>query len=390
MNEGSFEKQHSRREENLKTKLDGSDDDVLVVSKDEDDGRGETTTENQTLETQDQPKIPELNIETVTAAQAFLLQRQDELNLILTNLSKPTEQDGQIVALSNDFINKAATDKLFADFDTAYSEAVQKINEINPGHIDLEQNFELDNLFSTILETQQSIDFINSKKDLLYLQTTEFSALQNSTSNEKIVDEIGNLEHSGSITPQEAQKLKTKLEKVQDFASISFDRFVELNEGSSLDTFLSFLIDPVRTKGKTGESLNFGRSNLGEEIGNVEVVPLHLFRSLFTESKKVGAVLKTVADKVDQSFRSEHGELFDSLGKGENPAKNKEALLLIFNKLLVNNEQSDEKIKYFRVHFATALTGESENQYMDDASFAFLVDNLKDGGEKLDSLWGIK
>lgn len=320
--------------------------------------------------------------EDVNVAQEFLLDKSKVLNDLISKIEGVLELNEDVAGLDSDYAKNAIINKLFDEFQEIYVGCRDKIHVVEQGIRAFPDEPRIEEFIGTIRE----IESLRFRKDEAVILASEFKDLLRSNSNENIVENIDNLQESGDLSSEEANNLKVRLNQIQDFAGMTLDKFIEYNKGSSLETFLAFLVDPVGTTGK--KSLEFQTTNV-EGFGEAEIVPVSLFRDLFADNKKVSSVLKKAMEKVDESWASNNSTALLEIESGRDPQKTKDMLIKIFNELLNNNEKKDEYVRKFRIHFATQLVENNENKlrYMDKSSFLFLIDNLKDGGSNLDSLW---
>ena len=192
--------------------------------------------------------------------------------------------------------------------------------------------------------------------------------------------------------PQRAETFKDKLRRTLDELTIDtpIDFLIKLNENSSVDTFLEFLKSPVNYRGRTGETLKFGTTEVDGK--QVETIPLPYFREKFKDVNAIGGALSRSAKKIDPEWaaKPENSEKLYEIGKGDASKEAvKEVITKMFSELLLNNARSEENIKKFKLHFGTELMNNGKEQFLNTASFSFMIDLLMNKAEKLDSFWNI-
>lgn len=183
----------------------------------------------------------------------------------------------------------------------------------------------------------------------------------------------------------QAQRVQERLDKAAEYAGIGYDAFVKLNEGSSLDEFISFLIDPIGTS--STREFNFGSVSLGEREAGVVV--LHQFKAKMKNSGEVAkAFSKAMQTEVFASWAATRLKQIQAAADDPQALK---AVLVEFNKTVLEQDTSQDKVvlNAFSLEFTTALFGGEKDKIADEKSMNYFQDLLKDDGKKLDNLWNI-
>lgn len=331
-----------------------------------------------------QGSIPQLTQETflqhIDEGRDFLLQKEGSLNTLYEKMEKNKDN----VQL---FLEDAQT------FDFQYAETVDKIESVGTQLNFFEskhQKEEIKHLYEKIdslLAIQQRIDLIHQKKELVFVAHTGLGEALKSQSIEdaknKIREKIG-----VDVTAEKAEKINRQLEDALNFTSVSIDALIKLNEGSSVETFLSFLIDPVGTRGRDG--LSFGTSEF--DGVSYENVPLPLFRELLSNPRAVGAALESSIKRINETWAGSNGELLQKIKdlKDDDKGSLKDLLVKMTKELFIDSGESDKNKQAFRREFGSALMGEKDKKfYLDDKSMLFFIEQIQDDGEKLAKLWNI-
>jgi hypothetical protein len=214
--------------------------------------------------------------------------------------------------------------------------------------------------------------------------------LLKATSESELEDKVTGAVDNGDITQEEADHFRKRMNEVQDYADMRIDDFIMWNEGSSLDTFIDFLLNPTGIKGKDGEPLKFGKS---EAFPDAENMPLMVFRDRFNSPKGVAKALKNSAASINPTWQKNNFDAINEAVETAEKGSNKETAALIqkmFKDLFIDDTANrDENQKQFRLHFATALdVGRSGESFMNDAAFKYFQEQVTDS-EKLNNLWNI-
>ncbi len=310
-----------------------------------------------------------------------LLQQEGALSIIFQNIEKNITDADVLI-------------DLYVDFDEVYQkskESVKKlgfgVNKFGSDAKNLQGN-EVFQRIDEILEIDQRIEQIRQKKDLLSLIGSELKDAVGAKTIEGAKNAIDKFVVDGEIDSAKAELVKKDLEAALNFTSLSINALIDLNKGSSIDTFLSFLIDPVGTRGREG--LSFGTSEFDGFAH--ERVPLPLFRDLFSEPKKVALALQRSAKLINESWASQNQTQIDALKdfKEGDEESLKSTLLLLFKELFIESDESEKNKKNFKIHFAGAIMNEGDKKFcLDDRSMLFFAEQMQNNAANLKTLWNI-
>ncbi len=329
----------------------------------------------------DQSQTEEEFLTQLDETKDFLLQQEGALALLYQNIEKNKEDVDTLIVLYTDF------DKVYQKSKDSVKKLGFGVNKFgsdkqNPLGNEVFQKVDL------VLEIDHRIEQIRQKKDLLSLVGSELKEVITAKSIEDAKNAIDKSVKAGDIDAAKAELVKKDLEAALNFTSLSINALIDLNKGSSIDTFLAFLIDPVGTMGRDG--LSFGTTEFDGE--QHERVPLPLFRELFSKPKNVALALQKSAKLINESWANKNIQQLDALkefkvGDEENL---KQALLLLFKELFIESGESESNKKKFKIHFASAIMNEGDKRFcLDDRSMLFFVEQMQNDGKNLNSLWNI-
>ena len=282
-------------------------------------------------------------------------------------------------------------------FDLKYKQVSQLSERLKDGLYDYptdnvytasEQTFNLINKIEDLLKKK---DDLMMERDIRWLKESGLGEVLSSDSNEGVKSALDGLAADGTYSADQIENTKKRFKQVQEFAGMTLDTFIKLNEGSSLETFLAFLYDPINTGGKEGAgyNFNFGQHELADG-SKADLIPLPQFRVKFKEITTVAKALALSAEKINPDWALTNRAKLEELKTSGDPKALKELMLELYTKYMVNSDKRDENMVQFRFHFGTALFGGEKNKFLDDASFGFFVQNMKNGGEELSKFWDVK
>jgi len=189
----------------------------------------------------------------------------------------------------------------------------------------------------------------------------------------------------------EAEKVTTKLEKVLNFTDEGIDGLIKMNENSSVDTFIAFLIDPVNTRGKNGEKLRFGTTKIDNE--QHEIIPVPLFREHFSNPSNVARALVISAQEINPTWYGQNIDKINdlkTLNKDTDSKKLKELLHDMYKELFIKSGSAEDNMKRFKTKFGAAIVNEPNSKMcLDKNSMLFFVESMKNDAEQLDKIWNI-
>lgn len=331
-------------------------------------------------------------------------QSEDEFIIALQNAEQFLQTHDQILSVAISQIEEGlqsqasiqSIDDLSDLFDLNYKQVSQLSERLKDGLYDYptdnvytasEQTFNLINKIEDLLKKK---DDLMMERDIRWMKESGLGEVLSSDSNEGVDNVLDGLAADGTYSADQIENTKKRFEQVQEFAGMTLDTFIKLNEGSSLETFLAFLYDPINTGGKEGAgyNFNFGQHELADG-SKADLIPLPQFRVKFKEAKTVAKALALSAEKINPDWALSNRDKLEDVKLSGDPKVLKDLMLDMYTKLMVNSDKRDENTIQFRLHFGTSLFGGEKNKFLDDSSFGFFVQNMKNGGEELSRFWDI-
>lgn len=377
-----------------------SDDAVVVVEKVQNTGGNTTVSDGgkvnegyqngEILDVKDeQPSTEVQRTESEFAielqnAEQFLLDKEAELKALVDVASSVQEVKLNI-----------------SKFDQIYQQTLAKLDSLKYDVNKYENSEEISQLVDKMLEVQRRIEVLRVKNDLIFLQNSNIRSVMQATSNQELEEALTTIETNAEESENEnnydphakdqVNRIRKSLIRAQELAGMSVDKFIELNEGSSVDTLFQFLFSPLDTNGKNGVPLRFGKKELGDT--QAENISLPSFRSkLLSEPQSISKALAIAASKIhpDWAGQSENKAQLESIKTSGDLQATKDLLVKMYTELMVTSDKRDENKTNFRLHFGTALFNDGTDKYLNDASFSFFESIMKNNGEELDKLWKLK
>jgi len=238
------------------------------------------------------------------------------------------------------------------------------------------------------INISNNIDTYRKKIDLVKVRRSKYKeALQEKT----IAAAKKKIEEIAAEDGVEAEKVTTKLEKVLNFTDEGIDGLIKMNENSSVDTFIAFLIDPVNTRGKNGEKLRFGTTKIDNE--QHEIIPVPLFREHFSNPSNVARALVISAQEINPTWYGQNIDKINDLktfNKDTDSKKLKELLHDMYKELFIKSGSAEDNMKRFKTKFGAAIVNEPNSKMcLDKNSMLFFVESMKNDAEQLDKIWNI-
>lgn len=274
----------------------------------------------------------------------------------------------------NDEKKKTESQSLLIEFDKilakikSYDKVAEKFKDNEIAHRSF---IELQKIEIDVQKTKLSIaEFLDPKVSLSPESEEEF--------NEMINDWAGD-------DPLKQEQV-ARVDKLMNSLEIGFDAFIELNKGSDLGTFISFLFDPVGTRGKDGQPLNFA----GVEIDDpdIEQVDEGTFKEKFKSPNKAILALVASASKINPDWAAAKESDLRDLYNNRDKKLLKELILSLYREV-TRSDKPEESKKKFKFYFTTILIGDGNPQTMGENAFNYFERQMDNEGEKLDELWAI-
>lgn len=339
------------------------------------DKLGETQDSEQTQLTEEQflAKLEKTKVD--------LLKKEGALEVALEKVVTTSEQNPDLLQ------------QAFSDFDGLYDSFRQILDDLSGGvnqfgpdsgsKIEVEVSQKTDE----VLLIARNLENLRQKKDLVFLRNSELKEALKSPSLEGAENGIEGVVNADGQSKERADALKKKLRDVLSFSDKGLDFFIQLNEGSSVDTFLAFLVDPIHTRGRDGQRLKFGTT----EVDGVQVenIPLPFFREMFKDVRVVAAALEKSARKINPEWGAKNSERLFKLKENPDKKEVKAFLLEMVAELFTDSSQREQNIKNFKLNFATELVNDGSSYTLDNASYLFFMEQMLNNGKQLDKLWGI-
>lgn len=377
------------------------EDGVVAVGEDSDGKITATTNAGETVikdeGASDSPTMTEAEerkfvFDVQRTQQRFLINEQEMQTLLQQYESLLQTNNQGSSEISNDSISE-----VLEMFDLYYEELLSTLDDLAQDLNRFPEDKIGETVLDNLLEIMTRVEGIRRKKDILFVKNSKASPIIEASSTTAIDNAIIQLAENGDFTPESLTEIKTKIQQIEEYAGMTLDSFVELNEGSNLETFLQFLYDPVHSRGRDGNTFKFGKFD-NDDSQSAELIPLPIFRALFAESRGVGKALAIAAKEINPEWAnssSNRGDL-ETLKDSDNPALLKKVLLELYQSQMNSGDKREEKIHLFKLHFGTALiTGEpvmnkDSDGYLNSSSFLYFVDMMQNEGNKLDKLWDIE
>ncbi len=339
------------------------------------DKLGETQDSEQTQLTEEQ------FLAKLEKAKVDLLKKEGALEVALEKVVTMSEQNPDLLQQAfSDF------DEIYASFKQIIGDISGGINQFGPG---TGSGIE-DTVFQKtdeVLLTARALEHLRQKKDLVFLRNSELKDSLQSETIKDAEDKIDGVVQERGGSEEDSSKLKKKLREALEFSDKSIDFFIDLNKGSSVDTFLAFLVDPIHTRGRDGQRLKFGTT----EVDGVQVenIPLPFFREMFKDVRVVATALEKSARKINPEWGAKNSERLFKLKENPDKKEVKVFLLEMVAELFTNSSQREQNIKNFRLNFATELVNDGSSYTLDGTSFSFFMEQMMNNGQQLDKFWGI-